>query len=107
MAGDVILHCGLIFTFNGYAGAILVIVPFAPRYLSAPSSTYNIPPPAGFTDGTTEALAIAITPCSPVAILATMNVLRKEGHLGCGLARLEIELAGWVGRIRTRECHFE
>jgi hypothetical protein len=46
-----------------YAVAIVVIAPFDPRYLSAPSSTYNIPPPAGFTDGTTEALPIAITPC--------------------------------------------
>jgi hypothetical protein len=48
---------------TGYAGATVVIVPFGPRYLSSPSSTYNIPPPAGFTDGGTDALAIAITPC--------------------------------------------
>src|SRR6266446_4897664 len=48
---------------TGYAGATVVIVPFDPRYLSSPSSTYNIPPPAGFTDGGTDALAIAITPC--------------------------------------------
>src|SRR5436309_7353559 len=45
-----------------YAGAIVVIAPFYPRYLSAPSSTYNISPPAEFTEGTIEALAIAITP---------------------------------------------
>jgi hypothetical protein len=24
-----------------------------------------------------------------------------------GLARFETRLAAWVGRIRTRECHFE
>src|SRR5262245_30437560 len=38
-----------------YAGAITVTVPFEPLYLSAPSSTYKIPPPAGLTDGATEA----------------------------------------------------
>ena len=38
------------------AGAMIVTVPLDPRYLSAPSSTYRIPPLAGFTDGATEAL---------------------------------------------------
>ena len=38
------------------AGAMTVTVPLDPRYLSAPSSTYRIPPLAGFTDGATEAL---------------------------------------------------
>src|SRR5262249_9548415 len=51
--------------YTGYVGEIVVLCPFAPRSLGPPSPTYNSPPPAGFTDGTTEALAIAITPCPP------------------------------------------
>jgi predicted nucleotide-binding protein len=42
--------------FGSQAGAMTVTVPLDPRYLSAPSSTYRIPPLAGFTDGATEAL---------------------------------------------------
>ena len=42
-----------------------VTVPFDPRYLSAPSSTYKIPAPAIFADGATEAFAITMTPFPP------------------------------------------
>jgi hypothetical protein len=47
---------------RGQPGAIVVTVPAEPRYLSAPFSTKRTPPPLGLTDGTTSALAMAMTP---------------------------------------------
>ena len=51
--------------------------------------------------------------CRTISISLSGRRLDNDGHLlldpgpGSGLARLEIELSGWVGRTRTHKCRFE
>ena len=120
-------------TATTQAGAITVTVPFEPRYLSAPSSTYKIPAPGeihrrgdGSISDHDDTLSLLQTfhspwlPESDADIAARCRPLKHDDGLealyraNCGFAAIDLELVRLNGNlelpgagIRTREASLD
>src|SRR5690606_8850423 len=87
---------------GAYAGAIVVTDPEEPRYLSAPPSQYNNPPPDGFVVGTVVQFAICST-FTPSPKLAPEVVLKPIFPL----VVISIRDASAVRSIRSHDPVFD